>query len=107
MAVRRDRLSRERTLVIPFTAKGEALQMSGDVIIVRSGDRPRAFLGLCTHLGCRLQLMAGGQLVCPCHGSAFGSDGRVVRGPALKPLRELPLHYDPATKQYYTEISIT
>jgi len=106
-AVRRDRLSRERIRVIPIAARGEPLQMTRDVIIVRSGDRPRAFLGRCTHLGCRLQLMTGGQLVCPCHGSVFGSDGRVERGPALKSLRELPVHLNPVTKQYYTEISET
>ena len=40
----------------------------------------------CTHLGCRVR-PSGQVLTCPCHGSAFGFDGVVRRGPAQKPLR--------------------
>jgi Rieske Fe-S protein len=44
---------------------------------------------VCTHLGCVVNI-AGAELVCPCHDSAFDREGRVLRGPAQRPLRRLP-----------------
>ena len=46
-----------------------------------------ALLNRCTHLGCQPALEASSRLlVCPCHGSRFDLQGRVVRGPAARPL---------------------
>jgi len=42
----------------------------------------------CTHLGCTLEPNETG-FACPCHNSAFDSDGKVTHGPAVKPLRSL------------------
>ena len=39
----------------------------------------------CTHLGCNVKHMASG-FECPCHGSRFDENGRVVQGPAPRPL---------------------
>jgi cytochrome b6-f complex iron-sulfur subunit len=39
----------------------------------------------CTHLGCNVKHTASG-FECPCHGSRFDENGRVVRGPAPRPL---------------------
>ncbi len=39
----------------------------------------------CTHLGCTVNVTPG-ELVCPCHGSAFALDGSPLRGPATKAL---------------------
>ncbi len=44
----------------------------------------------CTHLGCTLEEEQAG-LSCPCHGSVFDSQGRVLRGPATEKLPELQL----------------
>ena len=42
----------------------------------------------CTHLGCRLKENKDeGTLECPCHGSQFDRDGRVVFSPANKDIR--------------------
>ena len=40
---------------------------------------------ICTHRGCTVDVK-GASLVCPCHGSTYDREGRVLRGPAERPL---------------------
>jgi Rieske Fe-S protein len=56
--------------------------------VVRTGDRQVvAYSAQCTHLGCAYHWEAGkNQFVCPCHGSTFSIDGKVMAGPAARPL---------------------
>jgi cytochrome b6-f complex iron-sulfur subunit len=44
-----------------------------------------AVLASCTHQGCQPEPVAD-RLACPCHGSEFAFDGRVLQGPADRPL---------------------
>jgi quinol---cytochrome c reductase iron-sulfur subunit, bacillus type len=49
------------------------------------------FSPMCTHLGCGYHWDGGSQqFKCPCHGSVFDVSGRVVAGPAPRPLDALP-----------------
>mmetsp|Transcript_78021 Transcript_78021/g.122896 ORF Transcript_78021/g.122896 Transcript_78021/m.122896 type:complete len:219 (-) Transcript_78021:200-856(-) len=42
-----------------------------------------ALLSVCTHLGCVVPWnKAANKFCCPCHGSQYNEDGKVVRGPA-------------------------
>lgn len=41
---------------------------------------------ICTHLQCVVEVNPD-RLTCPCHGSAFDREGRVLQGPAAAPLR--------------------
>ncbi len=45
-----------------------------------------AVSAVCTHLGCNVNHEEGRGFACPCHGSVFGEDGRVLKGPAAWPL---------------------
>lgn len=47
---------------------------------------------ICTHLGCGYHWDPGeGNFACPCHGSVFSVDGKVLAGPAPRPLDTLPV----------------
>jgi cytochrome b6-f complex iron-sulfur subunit len=45
---------------------------------------------ICTHLGCTV-IVTEDALSCPCHGSLFDRQGKVLKGPANDPLRRLEL----------------
>jgi menaquinol-cytochrome c reductase iron-sulfur subunit len=50
---------------------------------------------ICTHLGCYYKWNAGtGHFECPCHGSIFSVDGKVLGGPAPRTLDTLPARID-------------
>jgi nitrite reductase/ring-hydroxylating ferredoxin subunit/uncharacterized membrane protein len=57
------------------------------VLLVRRDGRIHAMTDRCSHRGCSLHEgeLHGDEIVCPCHGSTFGLDGGVVRGPAAYP----------------------
>lgn len=52
-----------------------------------------ALLMQCTHKGCELR-SEGTYLVCPCHGSEFDSQGKVLNPPADKALRTFLVRTD-------------
>lgn len=60
--------------------------------VSRGGDgRIWAVSGVCTHLGCRLNLDAPARMLnCPCHGASFSVTGAVVRHRLPVPLAPLP-----------------
>jgi len=53
--------------------------------VFNSADGFFAISSLCTHLGCNVKHIGQG-FECPCHGSRFDENGRVVQGPAPQPL---------------------
>lgn len=61
-----------------------------DLVVTRPSETEvRAFSATCTHQGCAVGSVADGEIVCPCHGSAFSvEDGRPLAGPATEPLAE-------------------
>ena len=47
----------------------------------------KAFSAVCTHQGCTVSGVSNGEIVCPCHSSAFDiATGAVKTGPATQPL---------------------
>lgn len=57
-------------------------------LVVRTGEQQAvAFSPVCTHLGCAVSWSENEKhFLCPCHTSAFDTDGKVLTGPAPRPL---------------------
>ena len=56
-------------------------------VLKASDSKVIAFAPQCTHLGCAYHWEDSSKtFVCPCHTSAFAPDGRVLSGPAPRPL---------------------
>jgi len=68
---------------------GKASGMAGPIIIARvDADTFAALDAVCTHMNCTVAYNALNlSLDCPCHHSSFELDGRVIDGPAIRPLR--------------------
>ena len=74
----------------------EFLDSSGRAIWTNQKDMPYlAFSGKCPHLGCaykwRKHKVLGQVFLCPCHLSIYDASGKVLDGPAPRPLDLLPI----------------
>lgn len=60
-------------------------------------DDLTALSAVCPHLGClvRRKETPDAGFHCPCHGSEFGPNGELERGPAERPLRPLDIQTTP------------
>jgi Rieske Fe-S protein len=66
---------------------GTILQDAQVVVTQPSQGDFKAFSAICTHQGCLVGSVTGGQIVCPCHGSRFSiATGKPQSGPAPSPL---------------------
>ena len=60
-------------------------------VIKHSTDKVTVFSPICPHLGCHfLWDPALKRFACPCHASVYSIDGKVLYGPAPRPLDPLP-----------------
>lgn len=86
------------TLSVPIA---EVQGLTGDAALLVSpggswpdlliAKRPEGYLVVtadCTHAGCTVGWSSGAsEWQCPCHGSRFAADGKVLEGPAEDPLQ--------------------
>ncbi|MFH8976538.1 FAD-dependent oxidoreductase [Streptomyces sp. NPDC017890] len=71
--------------------EGAVVRAGGDRLAVYRDEAGalHAVSPRCTHLGCLVSFNAAERAwECPCHGSRFGTDGKVIEGPATKPLEQ-------------------
>jgi len=63
--------------------------IAGVFLLSRTGDQSfTAIDAVCTHEGCTVNGSDASNYVCPCHGSRYDRNGRVVNGPAKASLRQ-------------------
>ncbi|MFJ5966712.1 FAD-dependent oxidoreductase [Streptomyces sp. NPDC093060] len=70
---------------------GAVLRVGGHRCAVHRDDSGQlhAVSARCTHLGCLVAFNRAEQAwECPCHGSRFAPDGRILQGPAVRPLEQ-------------------
>jgi cytochrome b6-f complex iron-sulfur subunit len=90
---------KDKEVVVPLPDSSAHKKVGGSVIvetpddkiiIAHTGDATYvACSAICTHRGCLVEYQSESQqFFCPCHQSRFALDGKVLRGPARKPLRE-------------------
>ena len=67
---------------------GYLIHSQSNVIVFRNGGNNLSALSMiCTHQGCNVDWKkTSNSLYCPCHGSEFSAEGKVLAGPAASPL---------------------
>lgn len=79
----------------PALAKtgGYAMITEKVIVIRKSSTKFIAINIVCTHKKCDVDYNGDG-FECPCHGSTFNGNGKVIEGPATKNLKSYKVTYD-------------
>jgi Rieske Fe-S protein len=65
--------------------------VAGVFLLARTAESAfSAIDAICSHESCRVTGADGAVYVCPCHGSRYDRNGRVLAGPATAALRQFP-----------------
>lgn len=90
--------------VVTVDVDGTALATIGSAVLVESiagvfllsrtaEGSFTAVDAVCSHQSCTVTGVDGSIYVCPCHGSRYDRNGRVVKGPATASLRQFPTSF--------------
>ena len=77
-----------------YPVNSSTIRLEIPAVILNEAGLISAYRLTCTHLGCRVE-QSGSEFKCPCHGSEFDREGKVVKGPAQKPLQALDVEITP------------
>jgi cytochrome b6-f complex iron-sulfur subunit len=80
---------KQKNKTLPFN-RNKDVAFSDEYIIVTRDNSTTVYSAHCTHLGCKIDKMEGDRFVCPCHGSHYDLEGKVLKGPAYKDLKVIP-----------------
>lgn len=86
--VRRRVLASVAAAEVPLN--GALLFRAERLALMRDDSGYYALSLVCTHLGCTVTVTEDA-LSCPCHGSRFDRQGKVLKGPADRPLERMPV----------------
>lgn len=100
---RHSQLNRKRIINVG-SQLGEGITFHDNIIIVKQRDEVLFLSSKCSHLGCKINSLNNNELVCPCHGSRFSKEGRVIKGPAKTSLKQLEFDIDLQTNDYLIKI---
>jgi glycine/D-amino acid oxidase-like deaminating enzyme/nitrite reductase/ring-hydroxylating ferredoxin subunit len=76
------------------TGEGKVIEVDGKKLAVYNDATGsiKACSAICTHMGCIVHFnKAEKTWDCPCHASRFDTDGGIIEGPALTPLRKVDI----------------
>ena len=82
-----------------FPVGSRTVIASVPAILIHSDDGFHALSLTCSHLGCTVEVKPGG-FTCPCHGSRYDNDGKLLEGPATKGLKTLRVETAPDNKLF-------
>ena len=91
-------------LIVPLNLP-PGISFINEVIIINKPEGFSVFSAKCTHLGCKIDNIENNQLICPCHGSVYKTDGSVIKGPSRKPLTKLEHTVDKVKRNLIIELS--
>lgn len=94
-----------KKVILPMTRK--LVTFYGNYIVVFQHNKTKVFSAHCTHLGCIINKVENGRLICPCHGSEFNLEGIAVKGPAYKPLPSIPFREDDKKQEIIIQSSVS
>jgi Rieske Fe-S protein len=106
LAKRQKQLSTVPVISRVDTSKlGSGIFFFDNFILVKSSKDLKVLSNLCTHAGCKINRETNGQLICPCHGSRYeAATGKVLQGPALLSLPQIPYSIDDKTGEIIVKI---
>lgn len=83
----------------------EGISFVGNYILSNFNGKLKIFSSECRHFGCKITNFDGSMFKCPCHGSAYDIEGKLVKGPATDGLKELRFRKDRLRKVIIVENS--
>ncbi len=98
-------LAAQKKIVLPLT--NNIVSFYRDFLVINQKQNIKVLSSHCTHLGCIINKVENGRLICPCHGSEFDLDGNAVKGPAYKPLPSYPFEEDKNDRQIIVQSTKT
>ena len=87
MLVAQKKINSNRRVTLPFDNNKE-INFQDNFIVINKDNNTKVFSSRCTHLGCKIDKIKDGSIICPCHGSKFDLSGMPTQGPAIKSLEE-------------------
>ena len=93
-----------KELIYPLNLSA-GVHFEDQIIIIKNADKFTVLSSRCTHLGCKINKFENNQLICPCHGSAFDTEGSCVKGPAGKSLKKYNHSIDLENKKLIIHLS--
>lgn len=88
--------AKSKKIILPLNIDN-GISFINNLIVEKTGDNIKIYSSTCTHLGCKINQEKDNKLVCPCHGSQFTLNGKVIKGPATKNLTQFNYSKDKKT----------
>lgn len=102
-SVKRQEAQQIQDVVLPKELP-KGVSFHNKVIVVNADNEFKIFSSRCSHLGCTINKIENENLVCPCHGSTYNLNGKVIKGPASNPMQELNYKIDSERGEIIVEL---